>query len=267
MRWWGWGEDGHDVGAARARAGAAARRARGSTDAPGRRPSRSRRCGCRRRALDGAARARLAAVVGEEHVRDDRAARVEHAAGRSYPDLVRLRSGRPAAAPDAVVAPGVADEVRALLAACAAARVAVVPFGGGTSVVGGVEPLRDGFAAVISLDLRRLDRVCRASTARSLTATLEAGLFGPAGRAAAAPSAGSRSGTSRSRSSSRPSAAGWRPARPARPPPATGASTSWSRACGCVAPAGELEPPRGARDGGRAGRCASCWSARRACWA
>ena len=77
-------------------------------------------------------RARLAAAVGEEHVRDDRAARVGHAAGRSYPDLVRLRTGDLAGAPDAVVEPGSADEVRALLAACAEARVAVVPFGGGT---------------------------------------------------------------------------------------------------------------------------------------
>ena len=53
--------------------------------------------------------------------------------------------------------PGSADQVGAVLAACAE-RVAVVPFGGGTSVVGGVEPLRDGFAAVVSLDLRRARR-------------------------------------------------------------------------------------------------------------
>ena len=52
--------------------------------------------------LAGTARERLARTVGEEHVRDDREARVAHAAGRSYPDLVRLRSGRLEAAPDAV---------------------------------------------------------------------------------------------------------------------------------------------------------------------
>jgi alkyldihydroxyacetonephosphate synthase len=123
-------------------------------------------------------RQRLAAAVGAEHVLEDRAARVGHAAGRSYPDLVRLRTGELAAAPDAVVEPGTSDQVAAVLAACAEARVAVVPFGGGTSVVGGVDPVANGFPAVVALDLRRLDRVVSVDPV-SLLATLEAGLFGP----------------------------------------------------------------------------------------
>jgi alkyldihydroxyacetonephosphate synthase len=77
-----------------------------------------------------------------------------------------------------VLEPGSAEEVPALLAACAEARVAVIPFGGGTSVVGGVDPVADGFPAVVSLDLARLDRVV-AVDRTSLTATLEAGLSGP----------------------------------------------------------------------------------------
>ena len=101
-----------------------------------------------------------------------------HAAGRSYPDLVRLRSGDGSSAPDAVVMPGSAEHVRAALATCADERVAVVPFGGGTSVVGGVEPVSDGFAGAVSIDLRRLDRVLSIDRT-SLTATLEAGLNGP----------------------------------------------------------------------------------------
>ena len=116
--------------------------------------------------------------MGAEHVLDDRSTRLGHAAGRSYPDLIRLRSGDGASAPDAVVLPGSAAEVKAVLEACGKERVAVVPFGGGTSVVGGVEPLRDGFAAVVSLDLGRLDRVVEVDR-MSLTATLEAGLRGP----------------------------------------------------------------------------------------
>ena len=71
-----------------------------------------------------------------------------------------------------------------MLAACAGERVAVVPFGGGTSVVGGVEPLRDGFAGVISLDLGRLNELGEIDRT-SLTATLGAGLLGPRGRATA----------------------------------------------------------------------------------
>jgi alkyldihydroxyacetonephosphate synthase len=121
----------------------------------------------------------LASIVGARHVMAQPEARVAHAAGRSYPDLVRLRAGDALSAPDAVVLPGDAAEVAELLRCCSDAHVAVVPFGGGTSVVGGVEPLSEGFAGVVSLDLRRLDRVVAVDTV-SLTATLEAGLSGPA---------------------------------------------------------------------------------------
>jgi alkyldihydroxyacetonephosphate synthase len=137
-------------------------------------------------ALPAPARAALQAAVGAEHVRDDDAARAVRTAGRSYVDLVRLRSGSPAAAPDAVVLPGTADEVEAVLRACAEHRVAVVPFGGGTSVVGGVEPLTGGADAVVSLDLRRLDRLL-AVDPEALTATFEAGVRGPAAEELLAP--------------------------------------------------------------------------------
>jgi alkyldihydroxyacetonephosphate synthase len=109
-------------------------------------------------------------------LRQDRETRVRHAAGRSYPDLVRLRSGDGSGAPDAVLYPAGEGEVSEVLAACASAGVAVVPFGGGTSVVGGVEALRGSHEAAIALDLRRLDGV--AADRRSLTATLGAGLPG-----------------------------------------------------------------------------------------
>ena len=130
-------------------------------------------------ALSATARQALEGAVGGPYVRDDRLTRIAHAAGKSYPDLVRLRSGDGSPAPDAVVHPGTHAEVEAVLGACAEHGVAVVPFGGGTSVVGGVEPVREGFDAVIALDLRRLNRLV-ATDRRSLTATLEAGLPGPA---------------------------------------------------------------------------------------
>ena len=127
--------------------------------------------------LPQAARDALVAVVGAAEVDDSREARIRHAAGRSYPDLIRLRDGDAAAAPDAVVRPSSHEEVAAVLEACASQRVAVVPFGGGTSVVGGVEPLAVGFEAVIALDLKRLDLF--ETDDRSLTARLGAGLTGP----------------------------------------------------------------------------------------
>jgi len=121
--------------------------------------------------------AELAAAVGPAAVLDGREHRVRRAAGRSYPDLVRLRSGRLEDAPDAVVLPGSVAEVERVLEICSREGIAVVPFGGGTSVVGGVEPLRGGFERLLSLDLRRLHDV--AVDRRSLTATLGPGLRGP----------------------------------------------------------------------------------------
>jgi alkyldihydroxyacetonephosphate synthase len=133
-------------------------------------------------ALRKKARGQLARVVGESWVRADRLERITHAAGKSYPDLLKMRSGSLDSAPDAVVYPA-ADEVRKVLDRCAEEGIAVVPFGGGTSVVGGVEPMRDGRDAVISLDLGRIDHVTDVDE-RSLTAVLGAGLRGPAVEAA-----------------------------------------------------------------------------------
>ena len=103
--------------------------------------------------------------------------RLRRAAGRSYPDLVRLRSGKLETAPDAVLRPGDAAAVEATLEACAAGRVAVVPYGGGTSVVGGLDAVSGGHDAVVSLDLAHLRSVDLDGT--SLTARLGPGLSGP----------------------------------------------------------------------------------------
>ena len=98
--------------------------------------------------------------------------------GRSYADLVRLRSGQIEAAPDAVVYPDGHEQVRGVLDVCADAGVAVVPFGGGTSVVGGVEPARGGLAGVVTLDLARFASLLDVDEL-SLTARFEAGMTGP----------------------------------------------------------------------------------------
>ncbi|ASU85351.1 FAD-binding oxidoreductase [Nocardiopsis gilva YIM 90087] len=129
-------------------------------------------------ALDATARAALESAVGAEHVRTDAPARLRHSGGKSTPDLLRRRAGDADPAPDAVVLPADHDEVLAVLRACAEHRVAVVPFGGGTSVVGGVDALRGGFASVVALDLRRLDRLVSVDH-ESMTATLQAGLRTP----------------------------------------------------------------------------------------
>ena len=66
--------------------------------------------------------------------------------GKSTPDLLRARAGDLTDAPDAVVRPGTHDDVAAVLALAVEHRLAVVPFGGGTSVTGGLAARRDGFA-------------------------------------------------------------------------------------------------------------------------
>ena len=133
--------------------------------------------------LGDAARTALVAAVGEEHVRTDHEARVAHTRGWSTPDLLRLRAGDAGDAPDAVVFPAGHDEVVSVLEICAAHRVAVVPFAGGTSVVGGLVAAREGFAAVVSLDVRRLDTV-EGLDEVSRTVRLGGGLRGTAAEAA-----------------------------------------------------------------------------------
>jgi alkyldihydroxyacetonephosphate synthase len=177
MRWWGWGEEGHDVNLPED-ATFLLETQLGISRGERRSPVALEEVRLPEPRLPAALRERLTGLLGAEHVRDDRAARVEHALGRSYPDLIRLRSGDGSSAPDVVVHPGSAEEVAAVLAACVEARAAVVPFGGGTSVVGGVEPLADGYAGAVSLDLRRLDAVVGIDRA-SLTARLGAGMLGP----------------------------------------------------------------------------------------
>lgn len=128
--------------------------------------------------LAGAAHEALVTAVGSVHVRLDAEPRAAHANGMSYLDLLRRRTGQAPAAPDAVVLPADTGEVAAVLRACVQHDVAVVPFGGGTSVVGGVMPERGPCAAVIALDLARLDRLVELDEV-SRTATLQAGLTGP----------------------------------------------------------------------------------------
>lgn len=111
--------------------------------------------------------------------------RLAHARGQGLPDLIRFRSGRLTAAPDAVVRPGDDAEVAAVLAACAAAGVRVVPWGGGTSVTGGANAPGGDWPA-IALDLERLAGLSSLDE-RSGLATFGAGTFGPALEAALAP--------------------------------------------------------------------------------
>ncbi|MEO3829336.1 FAD-binding oxidoreductase [Actinomadura sp. B10D3] len=126
----------------------------------------------------------LAGIVGDGNVRADAETRVRHTRGKSTPDLLRIRAGDTSDTPDAIVLPGSHEEVLAVLEACSERRVAVVPFGGGTSVVGGLAPRLAGGGprAFVALDLRRMDRLVSLDEV-SRTAVLQPGLRGPAAEA------------------------------------------------------------------------------------
>jgi alkyldihydroxyacetonephosphate synthase len=136
-------------------------------------------------ALADSVAADLRRVVGAEHVRTDPESRARHAGGQAYAEIVRRRAGDAGAAPDAVVLPADATEVAAVLQACSDPGATVVPWGGGTSVVGGLESIRGKNAAVIALDLARLDALLSVDDV-SGTATFQPGVRTPAAEAALA---------------------------------------------------------------------------------
>lgn len=128
--------------------------------------------------LDAADLEAFTVVVGAEHATTDDSVRVLHLGGKSTPDLLSRRLDDQAQAPDAVVSPASHRETLALLAVCDERGIAVVPFGGGTSVVGGVAPESGAHRAVIALDLARTAGLLDLDE-RSLLATFGAGTTGP----------------------------------------------------------------------------------------
>jgi alkyldihydroxyacetonephosphate synthase len=123
-------------------------------------------------------RARLEEVVGAGHVSSDDHDRVVHGRGKSLTDLVRQRRGDLGRLPDVVVRPGAEDEVVAVMEAALAADVVVIPFGGGSSISGSLEPEAGESRPVISVDMVRMSRVL-AIDATSQLARVQTGVFGP----------------------------------------------------------------------------------------
>jgi len=107
-------------------------------------------------------------------------ARAGHTYGKAYRDVIRALRGDFAAAPDLVALPRDEADITALLDWCSSQRIAAIPYGGGSSVVGGVEGRDlDRYAGVISIDLSHLSRVLEIDR-RSRAARIQAGIYGPA---------------------------------------------------------------------------------------
>ncbi|BDT91132.1 FAD-binding oxidoreductase [Nocardia sputorum] len=118
---------------------------------------------------------------------DDLGDRVAHGHGQAFRDVARALLGRLDHIPDHVLRPRTEQDVVDILDWCASAGVAAVPFGGGTSVVGGVEPrCADAYAGAVSLDTSRLNRILELDRT-SRAARIQAGILGPALEAALRP--------------------------------------------------------------------------------
>jgi alkyldihydroxyacetonephosphate synthase len=105
-------------------------------------------------------------------------ARLTHSAGMGYKDLLRIRKGVLHDYVDAVVYPENEEEVLRLLRLCEGSSVQVIPYGGGSSVVGSFEVMRKNGQGVVSMDMGLMGRLVRLDTV-SLTAAFEAGVTGP----------------------------------------------------------------------------------------
>jgi alkyldihydroxyacetonephosphate synthase len=105
--------------------------------------------------------------------------RAGHSYGKSFRDVVRAFHRHYANPPDVVALPRTEEHIVALLDWCASVRAAVIPYGGGSSVVGGVEPpADDAYRGVVTIDLRHLDRVLEVDRV-SRAARIQAGVYGP----------------------------------------------------------------------------------------
>jgi alkyldihydroxyacetonephosphate synthase len=109
----------------------------------------------------------------------DRYQRVSHALGKAYRDVVRGMRGQFEHPPDLVAYPESPEDVDAVISWCADQGAAAIPYGGGTSVVGGVEPrVGEAYRGVVTIDLRRMDRVLEVDPV-SRAARIQAGASGP----------------------------------------------------------------------------------------
>lgn len=128
--------------------------------------------GCRRPLPAGVVPA-LEAVVGSEHVHTGEAVRRVYARDSWPVAALRVLHGRPLPAPDAVVLPGSTAETAKVVEILYAAGVPIIPFGGGSGVLGGTLPITGG----VIVDVKRLDRVVEIND-QGLFVTAQAGILG-----------------------------------------------------------------------------------------
>ena len=117
-------------------------------------------------------------LLGKEACDDKPATRIRHCFGKSYRDIIRMRSLDLQNAPDIVLFPKTENEIQDIFKICQKYQIALIPFGGGSSVVGGLEPLKKNFKSLAILSTNKFDKIISIDKL-SQTATIEAGIWGP----------------------------------------------------------------------------------------
>ncbi len=120
----------------------------------------------------------FARIMGDKNLSTEHYERLVHSFGKSFHDLVRVRSGRVEAAPDVVLYPETIEEVVALVELAGKEGIALIPFGGGSSVVGGLDAADPKGRTVATVDLTHMERLLNLNRISQL-ATFEAGAYGP----------------------------------------------------------------------------------------
>lgn len=181
MKWWGWGVEGvgfhHEdkpnfapfvldkVGL--------------DLDAPAGRPPTFDEIDVPASRLGDPLRGQLVDALGEKYVVTEDLDRVVHTFGKSVRDLIRMRRSQLKRVPDVVVYPADEEQVRRVVDAVVEADAVLIPFGGGSNIVGALEPLAGEERQVVSLDLGRLNKVLEIDEEAGL-ARIQAGALGPA---------------------------------------------------------------------------------------
>lgn len=119
-------------------------------------------------------RRQLSELIGIENVKDEHDERLRHSLGKSYLDIIEYCSGELSLACDAVLYPGTAEDVSSIIAWASQSKRKIIPFGGGTSVVGGVNPV----GAALTLSMARMNKVQHIDL-QAQTVRVEAGILGP----------------------------------------------------------------------------------------
>jgi alkyldihydroxyacetonephosphate synthase len=180
MKWWGWGDESvsfthegkPDL------APFIERHLRLDVRRPGQRPLAFEELEVPEPRLPATLRTKLEDAVGAEQVSTASHDRVVHGRGKSLTDLVRQRRGDLGRLADVVVRPATEEQVVAVVEAALADDAVVIPFGGGTSISGSLEPEPEESRPVISVDMSRMSRVLSID-ATSQLARVQTGVFGP----------------------------------------------------------------------------------------